>query len=139
MCFITSQSLNMYAGVPAFIWSSGRFINQETSNSSVSHSPNYGLRASRWPIRRWISSLFFFQFSTSKLIIVIREIEITKNVKKKWKTSLAVKNPPASAGNVSSIPGLGRFPGEGNGNPLQYSCLGNPMDSGGGRKELDTT
>ena len=37
-----------------------------------------------------------------------------------------VKNPPANAGNVkdtSSIPGLGRCPGEGNGNTLQYSCL----------------
>ena len=35
-----------------------------------------------------------------------------------------------SAGDLGSIPGLGRFPGEGNGNPLQYSCLGNPMDGG---------
>jgi len=34
------------------------------------------------------------------------------------------------AGDIGSIPGLGRFPGEGNGNPLQYSCLGNPMDRG---------
>ena len=39
-----------------------------------------------------------------------------------------VKNPPTSAGDTSSIPGLGRSPGEGNGYPLQYSCLGNPMD-----------
>ena len=42
-----------------------------------------------------------------------------------------VKNPPANAGDVSDtglIPGLGRSPGGGNGNPLQYSCLGNPMD-----------
>ena len=39
-----------------------------------------------------------------------------------------VKNPPASAGDASSIPGSGRSPGVGNGNPLQYSCLGNPMD-----------
>ena len=31
---------------------------------------------------------------------------------------------------MSSIPGLGRFPGEGNGNPLEYSCLGNPKDRG---------
>ena len=31
---------------------------------------------------------------------------------------------------LGSIPGLGRFPGEGNGNPLQYSCLENPMDGG---------
>ena len=35
-----------------------------------------------------------------------------------------------SAGDLGSIPGLGRFPGEGNGNPLQYSCLENPMDRG---------
>ena len=41
-----------------------------------------------------------------------------------------VKNPPASAGDVSSIPVLGRSPGEGNGNPLQYSSLGNPVDRG---------
>ena len=41
-----------------------------------------------------------------------------------------VKNPPASAGGVGLIPGLGRSPGEGNGNPLQYSCLENHMDRG---------
>ena len=46
---------------------------------------------------------------------------------------LVVKNSPAKAGdirNVSLIPGLGTFPGKGNGNPLQYSCLENPMDRG---------
>ena len=41
-----------------------------------------------------------------------------------------VKNPPATSGDVSSISGLGRTPGEGNSNPLQYPCLGNPMDNG---------
>ena len=41
-----------------------------------------------------------------------------------------VKNPPANAGDVGSNPGCGRFPGQGNGNPLQYSCLENPMDRG---------
>ena len=40
----------------------------------------------------------------------------------------AVKNPPANAGDSSSIPGLERSPGGGNGNPLQYSCLENTMD-----------
>ena len=60
-----------------------------------------------------------------------------------------VKNLPVSVGNseyVGLIPGLGRSPGEVNGNPLQYSCLGNPMDRGawwvtvhGVDKELDTT
>ena len=46
---------------------------------------------------------------------------------------LVVKNLPASAGDTGdagSMPGLGRSPGEGNGNPLQYSCLENPMDRG---------
>ena len=41
-----------------------------------------------------------------------------------------VKNPPTYAGDVDLIPGLGRNPGEGNGNPVQYSCLGSPMDTG---------
>ena len=57
-----------------------------------------------------------------------------------------VKNPPANAGDADSIPESGRSPGEGNGNPLQYSCLGNPMDRGvwqaavhGIRKESDMT
>ena len=41
-----------------------------------------------------------------------------------------VKNPPANAGDMGLIPGLGRSPGEGNGNPLQYSCLKNDMHRG---------
>ena len=44
-----------------------------------------------------------------------------------------VKNPPANAGDTRDmglIPGSGRFPGEGNGSPLQYSCLENSMDRG---------
>ena len=44
-----------------------------------------------------------------------------------------VKNPPANAGDIrdaGSVPGLGRCPGEGNGNPLQDSCLENSMDRG---------
>ena len=46
---------------------------------------------------------------------------------------LVVKNSPANAGDIGDvglIPGWGRSPGEGNGNPLQYSCLVNPMDRG---------
>ena len=41
-----------------------------------------------------------------------------------------VKNLPANAGDLGSIPWSGRSPEEGSGNPLQYSCLGNPMDRG---------
>ena len=57
-----------------------------------------------------------------------------------------VKNLPAKVGDSGLILGLGKSPGEGNGNPLQYSCLENPMDRGvwlalvhGVEKELDAT
>ena len=57
-----------------------------------------------------------------------------------------VKNLPTNAGDMGSIPGSGRSPGGGNGNPFQYSCLENPMDREAWRatvhvvaKELDTT
>ena len=43
------------------------------------------------------------------------------------------KNLPAKAGDMGSTPGSGRSPGERNGNPLQYSCLGNPIDKGAWR------
>ena len=47
-----------------------------------------------------------------------------------WTMSQRVKASACNAGNPGSIPGSGRFPGEGNGNPLQYSCLENSMDGG---------
>ena len=50
--------------------------------------------------------------------------------KKGFPGGSAIKNLPANAGDVGSIPGLGRSSGEGNGHPLQYSCLGNSMDRG---------
>ena len=56
-----------------------------------------------------------------------------------------VKNLSADEGDVGSIPESGRSPGERNGNPFQYSCLGNPMDRGAwqatghGVTESDTT
>ena len=57
-----------------------------------------------------------------------------------------VKNLPVNAEDEGSIPGSGIYPGEGNGNPLQYSCLENPMDRGAWwvtvhevAKESDTT
>ena len=59
--------------------------------------------------------------------------------------SSVVKNLPAHVGDTSLISGLGTLPGGGNGNPLQYSCLGNPMGRqawwaavNGVAKELDT-
>ena len=50
-----------------------------------------------------------------------------------FQVALVVKNPPANAGDrreAGSVPGSGRSPGGGHDNPLQYSCLENPMDRG---------
>ena len=49
------------------------------------------------------------------------------------------KESACNAGDLALIPGSGRSPGEGNGNPLQYSCLVNSMDRPWGRKESDMT
>ena len=57
----------------------------------------------------------------------------TKNTSWGFPDGLAVKNLPANVEDMGSIPGLGRSLGEGNGNPLQYCCLGNPMDRGAWR------
>ena len=61
-------------------------------------------------------------------------------------SGLDSKESACNAGDPSWIPRLGRYPGEGNGNSLQYSCLGSPMDRGawratiyGATKQLDTT
>ena len=74
--------------------------------------------------------------------------DVSKSVRSKVSVpagSLA-KNPPANAGDSDSVPGLGRCPGAGNGNPLQYSFLGDTKDRGdcqatvhGASKESDTT
>ena len=63
-----------------------------------------------------------------------------------FQVALVVKSPPAITRDASSIPGSGRYPGDGNGYPLQYSCLENSMDRGawwatfhGDLKESDTT
>ena len=60
----------------------------------------------------------------------ISKIKLAKSASQ---VALVVKNPSASAGDfrvADAIPGLGRSPGGGHGNPLQYSCLQNPMDRG---------
>ena len=54
-----------------------------------------------------------------------------KQVARASQVALTVKNPPANAGDIRDvglIPELGRSPGDGHGNPLQHTCLGNPMD-----------
>ena len=55
------------------------------------------------------------------------------------KNPLAMQECTYNTGDLDLIPGLGRSPGEGNGNPLQYSCLENPMDRRAWHKESDMT
>jgi len=57
-----------------------------------------------------------------------RFFELRRNKQSSPTGGSVLKYPPTNAGDVGSNPGLGRSPGEGNGNPLQYSCLGNTMD-----------
>ena len=62
---------------------------------------------------------------------ILFEYQITQVcVRRGFRSVSVVKNLPANAGDAGLIPWLGRVPGEGNGNPLQYSCLGNPMYRG---------
>ena len=88
----------------------------------------------------WVSddvkaqSINFVTFDTSFVVRLKKVLaEIHKEVFWASQVALMVKNPSANAGDlrdVDSVPGSGRPPGGGNGNPLQYSCLENPMDRG---------
>jgi len=70
----------------------------------------------------------------NRLYFSWQNLKYTKNREKKNRGSFPggseVKASACNVGDMGSIPGLGRSPGEGNGNPLQYSCLENPMDGG---------
>ena len=59
-----------------------------------------------------------------------QDLDLTSKCTESSQVAQWVKNPPADARNPGSTAGSSRFPGEGNGNPLQYSFLGNNMDKG---------
>ena len=60
----------------------------------------------------------------------LSSLEYKGTIRIAWLGGSEVKASACNVGDLGSIPGLGRSPGEGNGNPLQYSCLENPMDGG---------
>ena len=74
-----------------------------------------------------ISWLCTFCFYFIIIIFAMRYVDLG------FPSSSDSKESACNAGDLGSIPGLGRSPGEGNGNPLQYSCLENPMDGGAWR------
>ena len=63
-------------------------------------------------------------------IVTGEAVEFKTGIVSYFPDGSVVKNSPVNAGDSGSIPGSGRSPGEGNGYPLQYSCLGKPMDRG---------
>ena len=84
-----------------------------------------------WP--HFCKLLFFFPLPLRVLLHLCQIVCLWPAVRQGSPGGSVVKNPPTNAGDVGVIPGLGRSLGEGNGNPLQYSCLGNPMDRGAWR------
>ena len=105
--------------------------------SSILVAPFYPLPIPPHPSFHLVLSVFWIiaLLMTVKghLIVVLTYISLMTN---SFPDDAAVKNPPANAGDAGdkgSIPKLGRSPGVGNGNPLQYSCLENSMDRGAWR------
>ena len=74
-------------------------------------------------VNLWLVHVDVWQKPTQYYKAIILQLQINKFNK-------IIKNSPANVGDVCLIPGLGRSPGAGNGTPLQYSCLENPMDRG---------
>ena len=96
------------------------------------------------PRKKGNKSITYSQTFRKNCISVHKYVTNTANEAPWWLSGKA--KAPANAGDASSIPGLGRSPGEGKGSSLQHSCLGNPTDRGGWRatvygvsKALDTT
>ena len=85
--------------------------------------------ANRWGNSEKCQTLTFWAPKSLQMVIAAMKLKDTYSLRRA--TSLVahmVKVSAYSVGDLGSIPGLGRSPGEENGNPLQYSCLGNPMD-----------
>ena len=78
-----------------------------------------------WP--RTVSLVLFLCIRYTGSCLIHLQPQITKQV---FPGGSVGKESSCNAGDPGSIPGSGRFSGEGNANPLQYSCLGNPMDRG---------
>ena len=80
-----------------------------------------------------LSFLFYLRFPLLDTILHFEEIFLQYISKWGFPGGSVVKNPPVNAEDMGSIPGSGRSPGEGNGNPLQCSRMENPMDRGAWR------
>ena len=93
---------------------------------------------SPWPPNVRIQGLAF-QLASLPNLITAQGFRYYSYVNGGFPGSSDGQEPACNAGDLGLIPGLGRSPGEGSGNPFQYSCLENSMDRPWGRKELDMT
>ena len=120
-----------------------------TSHCPLHHYLSPGLwKQATWWLILWVS-LVGCGFRHQSKCCWEGTIYIIYFIYRAFQVALVVKNPPAKAGDirdVGSVPGLGRSPRDGNGNPLQYSCLDNLMDRGAwwgyipwGHKDSDMT
>ena len=80
----------------------------------------------------WVTLGKFINLSEAQLLQLVNSLVIIRLLQRLmvFPGGSEVKASACNAGDLGSIPGSGRSPGEGNGNPLQYSCLENPMDRG---------
>ena len=92
----------------------------------------FTLEAISWHPDYWMLVKLIYVVTHTFLEWLHLIVYISQGSLEKWASQvvLAVKNPPANARDMGSIPGSGRPPGGGRGNPLQYSCLENPIDRG---------
>ena len=74
--------------------------------------------------------VLLFDFSINLKLLLKKSSALKKNQKPEKAADKRAENPPANARNTDLIPESGGYPAVGNGNSLQYSCLGNPMDRG---------
>ena len=90
-----------------------------------------GVRAGGLQVRAWILSTMGSHQSILGFFLLLTKIEsFYLFISLSFPDGSVVKNLPANTGDTHWTPGLGKSPGVGNGNPLQYSCLGNPKDRG---------
>ena len=117
--YIRHGPFNVFKGEVYFLKNHSTVIN--LSKFNIATIPSFTFQLCHFIKKNVLYSIFFFffTFSTGSSL--------------GFSGGSAVKNPPENAGNMSPIPASGRSAGEGNGNPLQHSCLGHPMNRGAWR------
>ena len=121
LCYQTQVHSHAEWGVP---WGRGHWGSEQKVR--VVWGGTFLLRAYENLLMQALSKCLFMWSMVTLMISLVFYLKLSKS--RGFPCDSVVKNPPADAGDLGSIPGLGRSPGEGNGNPLLDSCLENPVD-----------